>query len=380
VATAALMGGGILLAGAATAGASATTYGKAFEYQFTSTNSASQYSPGFMSEQPITDAEATQSVGAEGVTLSIDPQQQPGTACCDAGVLVDMGPLSNLFTGSGSSTTLRPFAITGTGKVFTNWIFGTNGKDQPLDYSSGKLVDNGGDNYAYGSQTPLTLTSTGVNVSDTADFVTLMPQPNTSFSGVTTLEAVYQKFQAGQVSATAPRDPEVWMNVLVFGNTAQTTQTATVSSIDGLPLTQSFSPAGEIWNAYSGKCLDVTGGVYGDGTHLQQWTCGADGGAHQQFQIVDFSNGASYLETVGPSGTGPWCVAANADQTNAHATVQECGNGAGGQAMAKSGPFYRFPDSTNVLDDSGYSKVNGTYVITHAQNTTNSLNQQWSLP
>jgi hypothetical protein len=78
-----------------------------------------------------------------------------------------------------------------------------------------------------------------------------------------------------------------------------------------------------------------------------------------------------------------WFVTVNAIPGNAHMTLQ-AGSAAGATAnqfLRKFGPFYGYPNSTNVMDDSGYSKVNGSYVITHAINVrTSNANQQWALP
>lgn len=150
---------------------------------------------------------------------------------------------------------------------------------------------------------------------------------------------------------------------------------------------------GQIQNFYSHKCLDVRNadqpGGWQAGDQLQQWTCGAAGGVDQQFQIITVG-GTQVLQAIEPkgaTGTVPpngWCVTAYAlEPTNAHMTIQPCGNTASGrQTLDKSGPFYQFPDSTGVMDGSGYSKVNGTYVIGHAKNTgtTSPVNQEWSLP
>jgi ricin-type beta-trefoil lectin protein len=148
------------------------------------------------------------------------------------------------------------------------------------------------------------------------------------------------------------------------------------------------STVGEIANANSGKCLDVTGGAFSDGTKLQQWTCGAkspDGvvGGDQQFQVVTKDvNGTEtgYLEAVSETGGVLYVEAIGAGQQ-----LQLTSSRSAATDMLKSGPYYTFPEATGsttaaplVMDVAGASTANGGSVIGYAEHDT--TNQQWSLP
>jgi len=152
--------------------------------------------------------------------------------------------------------------------------------------------------------------------------------------------------------------------------------------------TTTVSTVGEISNGNSGKCLDVTGGAFTDGTTLQQWTCGAkspDGvvGGDQQFQVVTKdANGTEtgYLEAVSETGGVLYVEATGAGQQ-----LQLTSSRSAATDMLKSGPYYTFPEATGsttsaplVMDVSGASTANGGSVIAYAEHGT--TNQQWSLP
>jgi hypothetical protein len=145
---------------------------------------------------------------------------------------------------------------------------------------------------------------------------------------------------------------------------------------------------GPVSNANSGKCLDVIGGAFTDGTKLQQWTCGAkspDGvvGGDQQFEVVTRTlNGTEtgYLETVSPTGNVLYVEAPGAGQP-----LQLTSSRSAATDMLKSGPYYTFPEATGsttsaplVMDVAGASTANGGSVIGYAEHGT--TNQQWSLP
>lgn len=143
------------------------------------------------------------------------------------------------------------------------------------------------------------------------------------------------------------------------------------------------SPLGPVRNAYSGKCLDVTNGAYADGTKLQQWTCGADGGANQHFEIVaKDTNGTEtgYLEAVSPAGTVLYVSAATPGGRLTLSSTRTVATD-----MLKSGPYYGFPEvgfatasDPYVLDDSGFSTASGAKIISYFINR--GANQRWSLP
>jgi ricin-type beta-trefoil lectin protein len=148
------------------------------------------------------------------------------------------------------------------------------------------------------------------------------------------------------------------------------------------------STVGEIANANSGKCLDVTGAAFTDGTKLQQWTCGAkspDGvvGGDQQFQVVTKDvNGTEtgYLEAVSETGGVLYVEATGAGQQ-----LQLTSSRSAATDMLKSGPYYTFPEATGsttsaplVMDVAGASTANGGSVIGYAEH--GATNQQWSLP
>lgn len=239
----------LTLGAAAAVPASAASFSKAFDYQFTVTDSQTADSPGFISEQPFTgNAEASQSLGAGGVTLSVTPQATPAKGCCDSGVLVSLGDLGGLFDATGH---LRPVYVTGTGVVYANWVFDTNGNGKPLSFdASGKLIDAGGDNFAYsdtlnqpggtgGAMDLTTAGSAGAAVADSADFLTVLAQGNPALSGYKTLEQVHAAFTSGAVTGSTSADPQVWLDVLVYG---QHNATATVASVDGKTLVTTSAP------------------------------------------------------------------------------------------------------------------------------------------
>lgn len=150
--------------------------------------------------------------------------------------------------------------------------------------------------------------------------------------------------------------------------------------------TTTHSAQGPVKNRKSGKCLDVTAGQFTAGTKLQQWTCGADGGKDQRFQIVTHDvNGAlsGHLEAISPSGTVLY-VSAPGGQLKLSAS-----GGAADTDMLENQGYgqgvYTFPEAPGstssgsvVMDDSGASTANGAKIISYAFN--NGSNQMWSLP
>lgn len=135
---------------------------------------------------------------------------------------------------------------------------------------------------------------------------------------------------------------------------------------------------GRISNSYSHKCLDVTGANYAVGGLLQQWACGANGGADQQFQIVTYPDGNSYLQAVNGNGAVFNVTSLGSTAANRQLVLETPWNGTGNQVMVKSGPYYTFPGDSLAMDDAGYSTSNGAEIIGYPQN--GGANQQWSLP
>lgn len=172
------------------------------------------------------------------------------------------------------------------------------------------------------------------------------------------------------------------------GGTPSTLTNVTYNGNSVVPVSNSGTqtPLGEISNANSGKCLDVTGGVFADGTPLQQWTCGAkspDGvvGGDQQFEVVTRTlNGTETgsLTAISPTGS-VFYVNASGGQLTLSSSKSATTD------MLKSGPYYTFPEAPNstsaapiVMDVKGASTTNGAAVIGYPLHS--STNQQWSLP
>lgn len=118
---------------------------------------------------------------------------------------------------------------------------------------------------------------------------------------------------------------------------------------------------------FSGKCVDVRNafGHAAVGQRLQVWTCGVLGSEDQVFTLSRSNHTLTY---------GGLCV----DQSgnNSPAVLETC-NGSAAQDVAYSGGHYRFA-SGQVLDVSGFGKVNGTTVLIYAFN--GGANQGFSRP
>lgn len=313
-----LLTGGTALAAFSGAAAASAAASQAFSYQFTATDSTTAYSPGLISDTPFTsNAEASQSLGANGVTLTITPQATPAKGCCDSGVLVKLGDLNSLFDSSGN---LKPILIAGSGTIYANWIFDSNGNSKPLNYSAaGVLTDAGGDNYAY-SDSSLDLTSAGTpgaKVADVADFLTVLPQGNSYAPGVTTMEKVHAAFLNGTVTGAANADPTVWLNVLVYG---QKNTSATITSVNGQDLVSSATPTptptpststpapspntGSIGDAVNrfGNGLDVFRQHYAAGAIIAGWPATQPDPATHFMLNAGTHSGAVQFEAVNGSG------------------------------------------------------------------------------
>jgi hypothetical protein len=359
-AAAAMLGPTALTLTSATTASAATAPGSIGGYQFASNTGQ----PGLagsgdtywrVQDTPMGYSEASQSLGGDGVNLSVTPDAG-SSPYADSGVIMNLGTVkSSGLLASDGSLSLPEYM--GSANLEVNIYFATNGNNkQYFKFNSDGVYEGlDGDQYVITSDKPVSAATVSAD------------ENHANGTGT-----------------------EIWAWVGIDSTTPGTTTTGYVSAVDNQPLTESSTAAGEIQNAYSGKCLDVRNGDYSNGGVLQQWTCGAPwqgvAGGDQQFIIVNFSNGTSELQAV-PVGTALWCVTAGADATDAHLTLQRCGNGAGSQTIAKHGPFYAFPGTGTypgtalVMDDSGYSTINGTYVIGHTQNAPgNDTNQEWSMP
>jgi hypothetical protein len=136
---------------------------------------------------------------------------------------------------------------------------------------------------------------------------------------------------------------------------------------------QSETEAGLIENYRSHLCLDVTDGVYRPGAPLQQWDCGARGGADQHFLIVKCADGTGALLARGPGGV-LWGVAATGKGDQLILTP-------GRPDMLKLGSHYTFPiplAPTLTMDVEDSSTGNGAHVIGWDEN--GGANQEWSNP
>lgn len=125
--------------------------------------------------------------------------------------------------------------------------------------------------------------------------------------------------------------------------------------------------------ASNGKCLDVAG-VFGkaENAPLQIWTCGAAGGADQQFTYDAGKHTLVYDDTA---KADDFCV--TEVSFKGRAAIEACGTAGADQAVTFSGGRYRFADGT-VLDVKGFGKASGTPVLTWPFN--GGVNQDWSLP
>jgi ricin-type beta-trefoil lectin protein len=340
---------GAVPASAATAAAAATpAYSQVGTYQFASNTGQ----PGLagsndtywqVSNSPLGYKEASQSLSSDGVDLSVAPDvPTTGSAYADSGVIVPLGTIasSGLLNSDGS---LKLPDLEGSSNLQVNIYFDTNGDGKYFEFNSkGEYEGTDGDSYV----------TTGDN-----------PVPA---STVTADE------NSKQATAT-----EIWAWVGIDSTTGGKTTTGYVSDVNDQPLTENVTGPGEIKNAYSGKCMDVTSGNYENNTKLQQWTCGAKNpsgvaGGDQQFEVVKYSNGAGALVAV--DGSKQFYVVGGA--SGLQLTVN--GEFSPNADMLKSGPYYTFPNTDTVADDAGWSTANGGKVISYTLN--DGTNQQWSLP
>jgi len=215
-AVAASLTGVILAAGPASA---APVYAKGGSYQFASNYTDGSSTPFMVSNSPFSYQDASQSLGANGVTVSATASNY-----ASSGVIVDLGKLSTLFDSSGNFV---PPKVSGTGtdfpQVLYNLYFDTSGNGQYFGW------DGSHDPYSYTSMNGDSAASMGqVNTGgDQADFTTFASQPgastlNGTLTGQMRMEDVQQAF--------GTTDPEVWA---WLGIQATPDQTATITSVNG---------------------------------------------------------------------------------------------------------------------------------------------------
>ena len=239
-AVAASLTGVILAAGPASA---APVYAKGGSYQFASNYTDGSSTPFMVSNSPFSYQDASQSLGANGVTVSAN-----GSNYASSGVIVDLGKLSTLFDSSGNFV---PPKVSGTGtdfpQVLYNLYFDTSGNGQYFGW------DGSHDPYSYTSMNGDSAASMGqVNTGgDQADFTTFASQQGVNdlggaLTGQKSMEAVQQAF-ANNTGGTT--DPEVWAWIGVQ-TTPNPNQTANITSVN---------ENGDILNLVSTYAAPVTG-------------------------------------------------------------------------------------------------------------------------
>ena len=183
-------------------------------YQFASDTATTTPAEWIIGNKPFSFADSSQSLGKNGVDLSITPGS---SGYADSGVIVALGKLDTLFNNSGDYV---PPTIVASSDTAVNYYFGTDGSTTGyLSFNSGGVYEGpGGDNLASIS-------------GDSADFGTFT-QGNTSIglSGTMTMEAVLAAYQANTSGTT---NPEVWAWIGIDGASPET---ATVTSVDGTSL------------------------------------------------------------------------------------------------------------------------------------------------
>jgi hypothetical protein len=219
---------------AAVPASAAPVYAKNGTYQFASNYTDGSSNPFMVSNSPFSYSDASQSLGAGGVTISAK-----GTEYASSGVIVDLGPLSSLFSGG----QYVPPTVTGTGvnfpKVVYNLYFDTNddqtyfgwGSHDPYSYT-GMDGDNAAAMGAVNNGDPST--------NDNADFGNFSGQGSTPGGPALTsqmpMEAVQQAFANRTDGGT--KDPEVWAWI---GVQTAPDQTATITSVNGKNLVSTYA-------------------------------------------------------------------------------------------------------------------------------------------
>jgi hypothetical protein len=236
-AVAASLTGVVLAAGPASA---APVYAKGGNYQFASNYTQNGADSWLLSNSPFSYTDASQSVGAGGVTLSAT-----GPNYASSGVIVDLGKLSTLFDPSGNFV---PLQATGTGvnfpKVLYNLYFDTNGDGNYFGW------DGSHDPYSFTGMNGDSAASMGTvnnadpSSNDTADFTTFANSPGANdLNGTLTGQMSMEKVKA----AFGSTDPEVWAWI---GVQTAPDQNATIASVN---------ENGDILNLVTTYAAPVTG-------------------------------------------------------------------------------------------------------------------------
>jgi hypothetical protein len=376
---------GALAPGVANAATTTATYTQNGSYQFASDTYDYDGTTGnyIVNDSPESHTDSSQSLGSDGVDLSIEP----GTSgYADSGVIIRLGTLSSLFNSSG--TYVGP-TIAGSSNLGVNFYFGTNGSTTSFGTLNGSdvLTSAAGDNYA----------SIGVG-GTSADFTTFASYTGTdtsftALSGSVSMPDVLADYKSefGNESVKTA-DPEVWAWIGISGDAADTGH---VTSVNGADLvnsptyTATGGASGKVQNSGSGKYLNVSANTYAPGVGLIQWD--ATGAAHETFQYVTVKNSSGtvaggYLQAYDPTSKKWYYVTASgAGQLTlgsevAHPTSAVlAGVLASNEDVKRSGNYYEFVnDGARVADDSGQSLANGAHVIAYTKE--GGKNQQWSLP
>lgn len=217
---------------AAAPASAAPVYAKSSAYQFASNYTDGTSSPFLVSNNPFSYPDSSQSLGANGVTLSAT-----GSSYASSGVIVKLGNLSDLFDSNGNYV---PPQIGGTGpnfpKVDYNLYFDTNnngnyfgwGSHDPYSYTG----DMSGDNAAAMGQ----VNSAG----DTADFSNFGGQASgpggPQLTGTMSMQDVRQAFANRTDGGT--QNPVVWAWI---GVQTSPDQTATITSVNNSPLVSTYA-------------------------------------------------------------------------------------------------------------------------------------------
>ena len=219
--------------------------------------------------------------------------------------------------------------------------------------------------------------------SDTASAAGV-PASVTGAGPVSTTDWVEQFFPAGTTFGTGPTLTD-WGWAYSNPATCENWLDAISNSSGSLPADGDITGVNHCLSAtgpistfvnHSASCLDNTGFNWAAGNPQQIWTCGAAGGADQNFRLATY-NGAEVLQAVAPAtaSASPWCV--TAPSAAGQLTIQFC-TGTGGQVVKKEGPYYVFTATGDVMDLRAFKTTNGNEVIAYPKN--GGKNQQWSLP
>ena len=180
---------------------------------------------------PLSYAQASQSLGSNGVGLSVTPSSTaPYTGYADSGVIVPLGTIdsSGLLASDGSLNLPR---WAGTSNVNVNIYFDTNGDGQPFTFNSdGVYEGTGGDSYVTTGNQPVPATD-------------VAQDENTTQLGGTHIWAWF-----GIDSTTAGQTSTGYVTS-VNGNNLVSTY---ASPVTGLKVTPGYTSLSATWHASSG--------------------------------------------------------------------------------------------------------------------------------